>query len=135
MQTIQPTHPEDALSLQENALLAEALGKVSPRLLLRTKSRIDTGRWLRRSTLWLCVTETQMLLFAASKRRYLQQQPLAECRAEYCHSSGALLLMPSDHWRFNTIALPPTDALKVLQHLKDAKTSTNQTPVTEPTGA
>lgn len=136
MQMFQPTHPDVALSVQENALLDESLTRDSPRLLLRTKTRIDTGRWLRRSALWLCVTDAQMLLFAVSKRRYVQQLPLAECKAtQYCHTSGALLLQPSDHWRFNTIALPPTDALKVIQHLESEPTPTHLSPVTEPTGA
>lgn len=135
MPTQPPTHPDETLSSHESKLLDEALGKELPALLLRSNTRIDTGRWLGRSRLWLCVTDTQLLLFAASKRRYLQQYPLSDCRAEYCHTSGALLLQPSDHWRFNTIALAPTDGLKVLQHLKTANTPNQPTPDTEPTGA
>lgn len=136
MQMIQSTHLEDVLSVQESALLDESLGDASPVLLLRTKTRIDTGRWLRKSALWLCVTQEHMLLFATSKRRYVQQMPLADCKGStYCHTSGALLLQPSDHWRFNTITLLPTDAVAVLQHLDNAKTQTQPSPVTEPTGA
>ena len=136
MQMFEPTHPDVALSEQENALLDETLGDASPVLLLRTKTRIDTGRWWRKGRLWLCVTPTEMLLFAASKRRYVQRMALADCKeSTYCHTSGALLLQPNEHWRFNTIALAPTDAVAVLQHLKQPTEPTQPSPVTEPTGA
>ena len=136
MQMFQPTHPDAALTVQENALLDESLGRASPALLLRTKTRIDTGRWWRRSALWLCVTHAEMLLFAASKRRYVQRIPLADCKeSTYCHTSGAMLLQPSDLWRFHTIDLPPTDAVAVLQHIGQSTKQNQPSPVTEPTGA
>lgn len=136
MDTLAPTHPEHALSAAESALLNEALAGQTPRLLLRSSTRVDTGRWLCKSPLWLCVTQTQILLLAASKRRYLQRLPLSDCKAsQYCHTSGALLLQPSETWRFNTIQLPPADALMVLKHLDPPAQPTTPTPVTEPTGA
>jgi len=134
MQT-QPTHPDDQLTDQEAALLEAELGATPPRLLLRSKARVDTGRWLGKSPIWLCLTETDILLFAANKRRYVQRMPIRDCKDTlYCHTSGALLLQPSDQWRFNTIALPPVDAVEVLQHLHNPN-PTKPTPVTEPTGA
>ncbi|MFK7790699.1 MAG: hypothetical protein AB8C95_14555, partial [Phycisphaeraceae bacterium] len=72
---------------------------------------------------------------AASKRRYIQRMPIIECNSsQYCHTSGALLLEPTDTWQFSTIQLPPTDALKVLKHIEET-TTPKPTPVTEPTGA
>lgn len=136
MATLTPTHPEHVLSTTESALLSEALAGQTPRLLLRSMTRVDTGRWLSKSPLWLCVTQTDMLLLAASKRRYVQRLPLNDCAtSQYCHTSGALLLQPSETWRFNTIQLPPADALMVLKHLDPAAQTKNPTPVTEPTGA
>lgn len=135
MTTPVPTDHEDSMSDQEHVLLEAELNGDAMRLLLQSKTRIDTGRWLRKSRIWLCLTDTHMLLLAASKRRYVQRMPLEACRdTQYCHTSGALLLEPSDHWRFNTIALAPTDGLKVLQHLQGT-TKTSKPPVTEPTGA
>jgi hypothetical protein len=129
-------HPNHALSAAEDSLLSDELAGQRPLVLLRSKTRVDTGRWLRKSPLWLCVTETDILLLAASKRRYVQRMPIADCEtSQYCHTSGALLLQPSDAWRFNAIHLPPADALKVLRHLDRATPSTQNPPVTEPTGA
>lgn len=136
MPTLETTHPDAALSAQENALLSEELAGQRPQLLLRSKTRVDTGRWLAKSPLWLCVTETTIVLLAASKRRYVQRMPITDCTtSQYCHTSGALLLQPSDQWRFHSIQLPPADALKVLKHLERATQSNNEPPVTEPTGA
>jgi len=135
MQMLEPTYPDAALSVQENALLSDELAGQRPVLLLRSNTRIDTGRWLRRSALWLCVTDTDILLLAARKRRYLQRMPIRDCKSsQYCHTSGVLLLEPTDAWRFSTIELPPTDAIKVLKHIEQTITQ-QPTPVTEPTGA
>lgn len=135
MPILKPTHPDAVLSAQENALLSDELAGQLPALLLRSTTRIDTGRWLRRSALWLCVTDADILLFAASKRRYVQRMPITDCKqSQYCHTSGALLLEPTDAWRFSTIALPPTDALKVLKHIEQTIPQ-QPIPVTEPTGA
>lgn len=130
-----PTHRDASLSAQENTLLTEELAGQSLVLLLRSNTRIDTGRWLCRSPLWLGLTDTDILLFAASKRRYVQRMPIIDCKAsQYCHTSGALLLEPTDRWRFSAIELPPTDALKVLKRI-ETTTKPKPTPVTEPTGA
>lgn len=137
MQKTEPSQFDDLLSEPEDALLLEALAGDAMRLLLRSTTRIDTGRWLRRTPLWLCATDTELLLLAASKRRYVQRNPLIECKGtQYCHTTGTLLLQPSDHWRFKTIALPPTDALKVLERIERATEQPTPNPtVTEPTGA
>lgn len=137
MQKTETQQSDHRLSEPEDALLLEALTGRVPRLLLRSSTRIDTGSWLRRTPLWLCVTQTELLLFAASKRRYLQRNPLIECKGtQYCHTTGSLQLQPTDHWRFKTIALPPTDALKVLEHIeRSTEKPTIEDPVKEPTGA
>jgi len=134
-QTLAPTHPDQSLPSEVQAVLRETIGEIAPELLLRSCTRVDTGRWLGKSPIWLCVTASDVLLLAVSKRRYLQRMPLADCNGtEYCHTSGALLLQPSNQWRFNAIALPPTDALHVLRHIERAN-QTLPSPVTEPTGA
>jgi len=136
LQMLTPTHPDQVLSAKENAALCEAIGGAAPALLLRSDTRVDTGRWLGKSAVWVCLTDSAIVLVAASKRRYVQRMSLSECeQTEYCHTSGALHLHPSDQWRFNTIALPPVDGLKVLEHIKSAANQTKPSPITEPTGA
>ena len=131
-----PSDQDDVLSDSEAAALEEALEGASSELLYRTGTRIDTGRWLRKSPLWLCLTGSDLLLLAASKRRYVQRMPLTDCKdTQYSHTSGALLLAPSDAWHHNAVQLAPDKALRVLNHIERVTTTTQQPPVTEPTGA
>ncbi len=126
------------MTRQEAALLSAELGEQSPVLTLCTGTRVDTGRWWRRSRLWLIVTECDLLLLAARKRRFIQRQPLSACRdSTYAHTTGMLLLEPRETWRYAAVSLPPTDAMKVLGHLETAGTTPTEStsPVTEPTGA
>ena len=136
MTKAQPTDQNDRLSPSEAEVLEDVLQGASAELLFRSMTRVDTGRWLRKSPVWLCITPDEVLLIAASKRRYVQRMPLKDCRAsEYCHTSGALLLAPSDAWRFNTVQLAPDKALNVLKHIQREPVSKPEPPVTEPTGA
>ena len=126
------------MSEHEQSLLDAELGSQKPLLTLRTNTRVDTGKWWRKTRLWLCVTEQDILLFAASNRRYIQRQPLTDCKASsYCHTTGMLKLEPHETWRFEAIALPPADAVQVLHHIENATTSTSKpaTTATEPNGA
>jgi len=132
MNTATPTHN---MSERERALLDEELGNQKPLLTLRTGTRVDTGRWWWRTRLWLCLTEQDILLLAASNRRYIQRLPLSDCKAsDYCHTTGVLKLEPHETWRFTTVALPPADAVQVLHQIENAKAKTNQPEptVTEP---
>ena len=104
---------------RERGLLKAAIGDQPVRLALRTESRIDTGRWLGRSRLWLCITEAELVLLTGSKREHVERAALADCnKSTYCHSSGRLLIAPAEHLRFRSIDLTPTDALLVLRLLK-----------------
>ncbi|MGB0766603.1 MAG: hypothetical protein ACPGYV_02705 [Phycisphaeraceae bacterium] len=131
------------MSDRERELLHVELAGQHAAYTLRTQTRIDTGRWWRKSRLWLCVASDDLLLFAAHKRRYVQRMPLRACMgSRYCHASGVLLLEPRDDWRFCTIDVSPADAAAVLKRIDNASnpsappTSTPTTPpVTEPTGA
>lgn len=104
----------------------EQIGTDPPRLLLRTGTRVDTGRWLGRSSLWLCLTDRDLVLLAVAKRRYVEKVPLADCRnARYCHASGRLVFEGLEGMRFNQIDMSPTDALNVLSLLgQDGKETT-----------
>jgi len=134
---------EQQMTEPERELLRVELGDQAPLLTLRSNTRVDTGRWWRRSRLWLCLTEHDILLFAAHKRHYIQRMPIRDCQSSrYCHTAGALLLEPREDWRFSTIMLPPTDAIRVLHHLENLLTQPSQPQqtkipnphVSEPTG-
>ena len=98
----------------ETALLREVTGGVEPQLCLRTKTRVDAGLWLRRSPLWLCVTESQLILLAVAKRRYLQVVDLMECwSSHYCQATGEFIIAPAEGLEYGRVAMSPAEAVAV----------------------
>jgi len=71
---------------------------------------------LRVAPLWVCATESHLILLAVSRRKYIEQVALADCQASrYCAESGELILEPVETLRFNRIRMTPSDALDVLR--------------------
>ncbi|MBI1337213.1 MAG: hypothetical protein GC164_09660 [Phycisphaera sp.] len=105
-----------SMNTLERELLRGQVGEESPRLMLRTGTRVDAGSWLRGAPLWLCVMSDDLVLLAVSRRRYVQKIPLDHCRASrYCAMTGELILEPVDTLRYPRLALEPADALRALQ--------------------
>lgn len=103
----------------ESALLQELTGGAEPKLLLRTRTRIDAGRWWRRTPVWLCVSAGELILFAVARRRYSERVPLAACQSShYAHATGELVIDPAESLRIKRLALTPREALDVLDSLK-----------------
>ena len=99
----------------EKAVLDEVTGGIEPRLCLRTNTRVDAGRWWRRSPLWLCVTGDQLVVLAVARRHYVQYAPLSACAgSHYCHASGELVIEPVEELEFDHLAMSPADALRAL---------------------
>lgn len=103
------------MSPLEKMLLHEACGGREPRLLIRTRTRVDAGRWWRATPLWLAIDGEDLVLFAVARRKYLERVPLADCHAsQYSHSSGYLMIAPTERLRINHVALTPGETLRVL---------------------
>lgn len=103
----------------ESVLLKELTGGAEPKLLLRTRTRIDAGRWWRRTPVWLCITASELILFAVARRRYTERVPLADCQAShYAHSTGELVIDPTESLRIKRLSLTPREALNALDFLK-----------------
>jgi hypothetical protein len=113
----------------EQQLLHEHVGDAEPRLRLCTKTRIDTGRWWRKTPLWLCVMDNELVLLSVSRRRYLERITLSESKkSHYNHSTGELVIEPAETLQYNCCALSPRDALRVLNFLKTE--TKNETQIT-----
>lgn len=101
---------------REKLLLGTVCGDAEPRLCVRSEHKIDAGRWWRRTPLWVCVTDSHLLVLAVGRRRYIENVPLAECReSRYCHASGELVLAPVENVQFARIRMKPRDALAVMK--------------------
>ena len=102
----------------ESKLLAELTGGAEPKLLLRTRTRIDCGRWWRRTPVWLCVTASELILFAVARRCYSGRVPLADCHSShYAHTTGELVIDPTEGLRIKRLSLTPREALDALDFL------------------
>lgn len=110
----------------EHAVLMTETDGAKPRLSVRSATRVDAGRWWRRTPLWVCVTEHDVVVLAAARRRYVQRLPLSECQAShYCHTTGELVIEGSDDLQFSRLAMSPVDGLRVLDaiHLQNTNTT------------
>jgi hypothetical protein len=104
----------------EQQLLREHLGDTEPRLCLRTKTRIDTGRWWRKTYLWLCVMENELVILSVSRRRYLERIALSETKkTHYNHSTGKLVIEPAEKIQYNHCTMTLRDALRILNFLNN----------------
>jgi hypothetical protein len=103
----------------ERDLLERAIGSdAEPALCLRSDTRVDAGWWLRRAPVWLCITEDQTTVLAAGRRHHVASVPRAACRrSRYDHASGELVIEPGDDLRFDRLAFPPREALRILRVL------------------
>jgi len=101
----------------EKQLLESECGDTPPRLCIRSRTRVDAGRWWRRTPLWVCVTDSALVLQALARRKFIAQVPLVDCRASrYCAETGELVLAPVDgSVAFPRIRVTPREALSVLR--------------------
>jgi hypothetical protein len=102
----------------ESALLDELTDGADPELLLRSRTRIDAGRWWRRNSVWICITKSELILFSVARRRYVERVPLADCRgSHYLAATGELVIESKDTLRIKHLMLTPREALKALNFL------------------
>lgn len=122
-----------SMSKRERALLDAETNGTAPLLMFRTQTRVDTGGWLRRSVLWLCATDSEIILLTSGRRQYSEKIALTEAQNSwYCHTTGQLVIEPGERLRFHRVDLSPTDALQVLTHIKEGSAATKGRPTTVP---
>jgi hypothetical protein len=85
---------------------------------LRSRTRIDAGRWWRRNSVWICITKSELILFAVARRRYVERLPLAACReCHYLAATGELVIDSTGTLRIKRLKLTPREALNALDLL------------------
>lgn len=102
----------------ESDLLEELTQGAEPKLLLRTRTRIDAGRWWLRNPVWICITENELILFAVARRRYVERASLSLCNSShYAAATGVLVIDPAENLRIKHLSLTPRESLDVLDYL------------------
>ncbi len=106
------------MNTREQQLLNETIGTAGTQLCLRSRTRIDTGRWWRRSPVWLCVTNDELVVLAIARRRHLERIAIADCSdSHYNHATGELVIAPDESRHLNCFKMSPRDALRILKIL------------------
>ena len=101
------------MNSKERDILNAEIGDVEPRIEC-SETRIDTGGWWSRTPLWVCVTEQDVVVLAATRRSYLQRfiNPAVTVTTAV---TGELVIEAGENLRFRRLAMSPTNALRVLE--------------------
>jgi hypothetical protein len=100
----------------EQQLLREQVGINLPTLTIRSRAKIDAGRWWRKTPLWLCVVGGELVMLAVARRRYAEKIAIAECPdSHYNPSTGELVIKPGENLRFSRFKMPPGEAIQILK--------------------
>lgn len=110
----------------EQSLLREQVGEVTPTLLIRSRTKIDTGRWWRKTRVWLCVVGDEFVTLAVARRRHAEKIAITHCPdSHYNPSSGELVIEPGENLRLNRFKVTPREAIRILKILNPS--SVNRT--------
>lgn len=100
----------------EKNLLREMVGEKTPTLSIRSRAKIDAGRWWRKTPLWLCVVEDNLIMLAVARRHHAEKIAISECSdSHYNPATGELVLAPAEKLRFNRIKTTPREAIRILK--------------------
>ena len=100
----------------ETQLLREMVGVNKATLTIRTRAKIDAGRWWRKTPLWLCVVGEDLVMLAVARRRYAEKIAIAECPdSHYNPATGELVIEPGESLRFNSFKVNLRDAIQILK--------------------
>ncbi len=89
---------------------------------VRTRTCIDVGLWWRNKPAWLIITDHMVVVFSISRRKHLDQVPLACCQdIRYNPSSAELVISSMPALRFPRLKMPTSKALEVIELIKELK--------------
>lgn len=108
----------------EKHLLRETVGETSPTLSIRSRAKIDAGRWWRKTPLWLCVVGNDLVMLAVARRQLAEKITIAECStSHYNPATGELVIAPAENLRFNHFKVSPREAIQILKILNPQSVS------------
>ena len=108
----------------EKQLLRETAGSDEPTLVVRSRAKIDAGRWWRKTPLWLCVVGGDLVMLAVSRRRYAEMIAIADCPdSHYNPATGELVIEPGEKLRFHQFPCSPREAIQLLEILNPQSVS------------
>ena len=102
----------------EKQLFEQQLGGAEARLCIRSRARIDAGRWWRSTRVWLCVVGEELVMLAVARRRYFARVALADCGESHYHPlTGEFVIEPAGDLRFSRFPVSPREALQLAESM------------------
>jgi hypothetical protein len=90
---------------------------------IRTRTRIDTGNWLRGGRVYLGLSDQSVLLVAAGHDPYVGRAGFDQLQQSvYNPVTGALLLAPAEGLDVTSLGMGPLDAETVLDRIRGCRT-------------
>lgn len=103
----------------EQQLLTAEVGSTKPTLTMKTRGRVDAGKWWQRTPLWVCVVGDDLVILAVARRRFIARVPLAECRqSHYQPATGEFVIEPGEGLGFNRFQVSPREAIRLAEAIK-----------------
>ena len=118
------------MDLKAFQLFKQEMGdEANPDLCIRSKARVDTGLWLMRSPMWICVVGEELVMLAIARRRYFARKRIADCaKSYYNHATGEFVVEigdEADGLQFHQFPMSPRNALSLLAYFKKYKSNAN----------
>ena len=85
---------------------------------VKTQTKVDVGRWMRKSRVWAIGLSDHMALVARGRNRLAERIPYEQLRESvYNHVTGTLVLAPHELPAVKTLKLNPVDAHQLLAQI------------------
>ena len=108
----------------EQSLLDAAAHGETPIVLLKTSSTMDVGQWFLNGRVWIACFAERVVMFAAGKRPYAEEIPVAElAKSFYNFLTGELALAPALAAKVRRVKLAPLDANIILEQINRKEVS------------
>lgn len=87
-------------------------------LLIRSHTRVDTGRWFRRPRVWIACFTDRLALAASGPRPVVAVAPFTDLReTQFNHVTGELNLAPAPDLPRRTLRMTPVDGYRILAQI------------------
>jgi hypothetical protein len=107
-----------ALTPAEARLYRELCGNDSVVTLLLTETMAEVGLWMWKRRVWLCATDSALILFAEGRKPLAQRTPFVHIgESLYNHVIGELVLAPDRKYRLSHVRLQPKDGYQMLAQI------------------
>jgi hypothetical protein len=105
-------------------LAEERVGDDDVFMLLKTRTRVDTGGWLGRRRVWAAALADALVVFAPGRRPCSERIPFALLRGStYNHVTGELALAPLEGAPVRSLRVSPLDGYQLIAQFRSEEVS------------